>query len=225
MATSDKGEFKFTRICPGRIRLQVDFSSGPHGSGQLKAAAGDHGIRAIMGQERVHVNYHSLLGQALPDLAGFGLQSTLSEAEDQSLLICFFDQQQRSSRELVRKLASQAESLAEQGRRVVLIQATAMDVTALRTWRKKENIPFSCGMVTQDAEKTHLAWGPLVDPDGRAACGPIGRIEPVGNRRAVIRIAVFFPGPCYCQTFGPNVDTFEDLRPSFHSDVHDSPCA
>jgi len=159
MATSDKGEFKFTRICPGQIRIQVDFGSGPHGSGQLKAAAGDHGIRAIMGQERVHVNYCSLLGQALPDLAGFGLPPNLSETENQALLICFFDNQQRPSRELVRKLASQTESFAQQGMHVVLVQATAIDVTALRNWCDSEGISFNCGMVTKDAEKTHLAWG------------------------------------------------------------------
>lgn len=159
LATSDKGEFKFTRICPGQISIQVDFGSGPYGSGRLKAAAGDHGIRAIMGQNTVHVNYASLLGQALPDLTGFGLPPNLSEAENQAVLICFFDQQQRPSRELVRKLASQAESLAQQGMQVVLVQATAIDGTALRTWCDQERIPFDCGMVTTGAEKTHLAWG------------------------------------------------------------------
>ena len=75
------------------------------------------------------------------------------------ILVCFWDMQQRPSRNCIMRLAKQAQQLNQKGITVVAVQASKIDENALNEWVKKNNIPFPVGMVQDDVEKTKFAWG------------------------------------------------------------------
>jgi hypothetical protein len=158
-ATDEKGRFAFTRICKGPIRLQVNFSSSPGGSGNLRAEAGDQDLRAVLGQDIVHLRYKSLKDKPLPELKDLGITLSPGDFGDKMTLVCFFDMQQRPSRHCIIQLAKQGEQLKNKGVTVVAIQASKTDEDTLDEWVKKNNIPFPVGVVQGDEEKTRFAWG------------------------------------------------------------------
>jgi peroxiredoxin len=75
------------------------------------------------------------------------------------ILVCFWDMEQRPSRNCIMQLAKQAEQLKEKGVTIVAIQSTNVDEAALNEWIKKYNIPFAVGMVAGEEEKTRFEWG------------------------------------------------------------------
>ena len=158
-ATDEKGRFAFKRICKGPIRLQVNFSSSPAGSGNLRAEAGDQDLRAVLGQDIVHLRYKSLKDKPLPELKDLGIKLSPDDLGDKMILVCFFDMNQRPSRACITQLAKQAQQLKQQGIVVVAVQASKIDENALNQWVKNYNIPFSVGMVESEAEKTRFTWG------------------------------------------------------------------
>ncbi len=76
-----------------------------------------------------------------------------------TVLLCFFDINQRPSRNCVLQLAKRAEELKRKGITVVAIQATKIDENELNEWMNKNNILFPVGMVEGDEEKVRFAWG------------------------------------------------------------------
>ena len=158
-ATDAQGRFAITRLGPGPIRLQANFSSSPGGSGFLKAQAGDQGLKIVLGQTLVHERHGSLLGAALPDLSEFGIAPSDVEAEGKAILVCCFDMQHRPSRHGLLQLAKRAESLRERGLTVVAVQASAIEVHQIEEWITKNHVPFPVRIVPGDAEKTKLTWG------------------------------------------------------------------
>jgi len=101
----------------------------------------------------------SLVGKALPALGQLNLGLDPAQAEARPILLCFFDVNQRPSRQCIMQLAKQAEQLRQKGVAVVAIQASEMQKDALDDWAKKYKIPFVVGMIEGDAEKTRFAWG------------------------------------------------------------------
>jgi len=158
-ATDENGRFAFTRICKGPVRVQVNFGNSPAGSGHLRAQAGDHGLKAILGQDVVHVPYKSLKDKRLPELSGLGIKPLLDDLDGKKIILCFFDIQQRPSRHCVVQLGKRAKQLAATGVAMAAVQATKVEQEMLDKWIKKNNIAFPVGMVQGDEEKMHLAWG------------------------------------------------------------------
>lgn len=101
----------------------------------------------------------SLLGKPLPSLKSIELQSIPENIKDKVISICFFDMNQRPSRNCIMRLAKQAQQLKQKGVAVVAIQASKVDENALNEWVKKYNIPFPVGIVQGDVEKTRFDWG------------------------------------------------------------------
>jgi hypothetical protein len=101
----------------------------------------------------------SLVGKSMPSLEGFKIDLMQDQTEDRSILVCFFDMNQRPSRNCITQLAKQAEQLTQKGVTVVAIQILKIDQNALSEWIKKYNISFPVGMVQGDAEKTCFNWG------------------------------------------------------------------
>jgi len=83
----------------------------------------------------------------------------LDRAKDKMLLVCFWDMNQRPSRNCIAQLARQAERLKEKGVVIAAVQASKVDRDTLDEWVKKNNIPFSVGVIQSDEEKTRNAWG------------------------------------------------------------------
>ena len=101
----------------------------------------------------------SLVNKTLPDFQGIKVDLAPDQAKDNIMLVCFFDMQQRSSRNCITQLAKQTESLKEKGLAVVAIHVSNIDENTLNEWVKKNNIPFPVGMIQDDEEKTRFNWG------------------------------------------------------------------
>jgi hypothetical protein len=103
--------------------------------------------------------YKNLTGKPLPSfdriMAGFDLEGTT----EKMVLVCFFDINQRPSRNCIMQLAKQAEQLKQKGVAVVTVQASKVDEEALNEWVKRNNISFPFEMVQDDAEKIRCSWG------------------------------------------------------------------
>jgi len=101
----------------------------------------------------------SLLGKLLPDLKDLKVDLSPVETNDKMLLICFFDMEQRPSRNCIIQLAKRAKELKVKDVIVVAIQASKIDEKALNEWITKYNIPFTLGAITADIEKARFIWG------------------------------------------------------------------
>jgi hypothetical protein len=100
-----------------------------------------------------------LVGKTLPLSGESGIPVDPNGIAARSVLVCFFDMQQRPSRNCLLQLAKQAEALREKGVGVVAVQASKMGVDALKDWVSQNAISFPVGTIGGDEEKTRLAWG------------------------------------------------------------------
>ncbi len=100
-----------------------------------------------------------LAGRPLPELEDLKIKLLPVDADDKMLLVCFWDMEQRPSRNCIRELAKRAEELKEKGVAVIAVQASEVDENTLNEWVKNYNIPFPVGMVQGDVEKSHFTWG------------------------------------------------------------------
>lgn len=96
--------------------------------------------------------YPSLVGKPLPDLQAFGIEANRDPAR--SILVCFFDMQQRPSRSYIRQLGARAQDLV-----IVAVQTEDVGEAVLRDWVEQRSIPFPVGRITGDAESIRRQWG------------------------------------------------------------------
>jgi len=101
----------------------------------------------------------SLSGKPLPRLMDFRIDLSPAESGDKMILVCFFDMQQRPSRNCIMQLAKQAQQLRQKGVTVVAVQASKVDENRLTAWTKENNIHFPAGMIADDNEGIHFTWG------------------------------------------------------------------
>jgi len=101
----------------------------------------------------------SLLGKALPDLKGIETDFTPEQYKDKMILVCFWDMNQRPSRNCMNQLAGRSEQFREKGVIFVAIQASKVDENTLDQWVRKYNISLPAGMVWADEKETIFSWG------------------------------------------------------------------
>jgi len=161
--TDAEGKFTLDKICPGKVNVLAWGKGQLNGSVQTEGGARDVKI-VISAEERGESRFvpkqpPSLAGKALPEFKEFGIELSPADVNDRMILLCFWDMNQRPSRNCIMQLAKQAEQLKEKGVTIVAIQSAKIDQTALNEWIKKYNIPFAVGMVTGDEEKIRFEWG------------------------------------------------------------------
>ena len=105
------------------------------------------------------VNAPSLKGKLLPTFNGIKIEFDAGQAKNRAMLVCFFDLNQRPSRNCIIQLAKQAEHLKEKGVTILAVQAQETDENTLREWIKTNNISLPVGMVQGAGEDTRFAWG------------------------------------------------------------------
>jgi hypothetical protein len=101
----------------------------------------------------------SLIGKPLPDLGGMEIDLAPAQAKGKMILVCFFDMQQRPSRNCLRQLNARAQELKAQEVVVLALQALKIDKSALNQWVKTNNIAFAIGIVQGDEERIRFVWG------------------------------------------------------------------
>jgi hypothetical protein len=148
---------KFGSVKP--TDLEVVFPKGTEVNDMVRQ------VRYVAGREEEAVPYGvpkqppSLLGKPLPDVKDLKLEPSSVDMEGKMILMCFWDMQQRPSRNCIMQLAKQAEQLKQNGVTIVAVQASQVDENALNEWVKQNNIPFAVGMIQGDPEETGFAWG------------------------------------------------------------------
>ena len=101
----------------------------------------------------------SLIGKPLPDFSNIKIDFNPGQAKGRMLLVCFWDMNQRPSRNCITRLARLVEQLKQQGVTVVAVQASKVDQNTLDEWVKKNNVPFPVGMIEGDEEEVRFTWG------------------------------------------------------------------
>ena len=101
----------------------------------------------------------SIIGKPLPDINDLKITLSPDDINNKSMLMCFYDMQQRPSRNCMKQLSKKAEELKEKDIIVVAIQATKVDEKVLDKWLKENDLPFPAGMIRADEEKTRIKWG------------------------------------------------------------------
>ena len=100
----------------------------------------------------------SLLGDILPSFDSIDIDKQRGQLKGKALCICFFDMNQRPSRNCVREIAGKAEQLKEKGLAVIGVQASKVNENELNRWIQQSNIRFPIGTIKGDVERTLLAW-------------------------------------------------------------------
>ena len=101
----------------------------------------------------------SLVGGALPGFDGIKIDLSADQIEDKAMLVCFFDMNQRPSRNAIIQLVRQAEELKQKGVTVIAIQVSKITEDTLDKWIKDQSISFPVGTIQGDADETRSAWG------------------------------------------------------------------
>jgi len=108
--------------------------------------------------------YKNLTGKPLPSLESFmkGLEQDYNKGK--MVLVCFWDMQQRPSRNLVRELAQKEEELEDKSLIVFLVHTSDVTADELQKWIEENNIPFTSGRITGEYQKVLLHWGVRAQP-------------------------------------------------------------
>lgn len=100
-----------------------------------------------------------LAGEAIPGFEGIKIDLPAEDSKSRMLLVCFWDMNQRPSRNCIMQLAKQAEQLKEKGLTVITVQVSKIDEKALNEWIKESNISLLVGTIQGDVEEIRFAWG------------------------------------------------------------------
>jgi hypothetical protein len=101
----------------------------------------------------------SLIGENLPGFEGIEINLDTSQIKDKNMLICFFDMQQRPSRNCLMQLSKRAQELKAKDIVVVGIQASEVDDNTLSEWVKSSGVSFPVGIIETNIDEIKLKWG------------------------------------------------------------------
>jgi hypothetical protein len=88
----------------------------------------------------------------------------LEQAKGKPLLICFWDAQQRSSRQCLQSLENEKDALQAKGLVVLAIHAGTQPAEQVRTWLRENGISLPVGTITGDSHDVLLTWGAKGSP-------------------------------------------------------------
>ncbi len=162
--TDTEGKFTLEKVCAGNIRISANKSGTPRLYGSIETEGGAADVRIVISQRSSSTRYQpkrppSLVGRPLPELKDLKIELSPADIKDKMILLCFWDMQQRPSRNCVMQIARQEQQLRQKGVTVVAVQASTIDENTLNQWVKKYKIPFAVGMIAGNEEKTRFAWG------------------------------------------------------------------
>jgi len=161
--TDADGIFTFEGVCAGRILILAGKLGTPLG-GSVDTEVGAANIKIVISEKSSSHRYvpkqpASLVGKSLPELKDLKIELPPADLNNKRVLICFWDMNQRPSRNCIIQLAKQAEQLKNNDLTVVAIQSSKVDEKALNEWMNEHNVLFPVGMVQGDQENVRLSWG------------------------------------------------------------------
>jgi uncharacterized GH25 family protein len=113
----------------------------------------------------------ALTDRPLPGWKGITIDDAFKQKTSGPLLLCFWEFNQRPSRNTVTQLAEFKDRLAERNIEGVLIHAAKLNEAA-KSWLNEKQLPFPIGSIEEDIETVSAFWGVqalpwliLTDPD------------------------------------------------------------
>ena len=164
--TDADGKFTIDEVCTGDLRVFATVQGETLLSGYARTYGGATDVRIVLKevpfpQRRriVPKTPPSLVGRTLPEVKDLDIELSSAQITGKSMLLCFFDLEQRPSRYFVTQLAKQAGQLKNKDLAVAVVQASKVEQSRLDKWIKDNNITFRTGMAREDDTKTRLTWG------------------------------------------------------------------
>jgi len=117
------------------------------------------GVAKFLEQGRQRWSLLVNVGAALPEFDGIKIDLDKEKIRDKKILVCFFDMEQRPSRNCILQISKRAQELKAKDIMIVIIQAASVEKAKLDKWIKENNISFPVGTIEGDSEKTRFAWG------------------------------------------------------------------
>ena len=99
-----------------------------------------------------------LVGENLPGFRGIKIDLAPNASKDKLMLLCFFDINQRPSRNCIQQLSKRTQELKAKDVLIVAVQTSKVEKDALNEWLKGQNISFPVGMVSNDEQAIRFAW-------------------------------------------------------------------
>jgi len=163
--TDAQGKFVVEGMCEGTIQIYAHARDrSPIEYGDTAAEAGTTGVRIVLEKSSSSILHPpkqapSLTGKSLPELNDIEIDFNFDLADERMVLACFFDIQQRPSRNTLLRLTKQAEELKLKGVTTVAVQAVKVDENTLNEWLKENNVPFTIGTIRDNEEQVRFNWG------------------------------------------------------------------
>jgi len=149
----------------GRSRLIINVPTSEErrsksmGDFPFKKLSADKSKAGILRIEHPERKPLLLTGKSLPGFKGIDIDFDAEQARDKMILACFFDMQQRPSRNCLIQLANQADQLREKGIIVISIQIAKVEQAKLDEWIKENKIIFPVGTIKGQEEQIRFDWG------------------------------------------------------------------
>ena len=125
--------------------------------GTTLAHAGNENVKVVL--QRTLQFGESLAGKALPAMKELNVDISKEKATGKKILLCFFDMQQRPSRNCLQRLSEKANELYAGDVVIAAVQISIIDENTLAEWLKDNDMPFPVGMINGDQQQTRFAWG------------------------------------------------------------------
>ncbi len=155
--TGAQGRFRIAGMCKEPLRIEAVSPPPQRQTGATWAHGGNENVRVVLGQRLIFSE--SLIGEPLSKFEGIKIDLAADETKDKMMIVCFFDMNQRPSRNCIAQLAKQKKQLKDKRVTVIAVHASNVDENTLNEWVKKNNIPFPVGMVRDYEEQIRLTWG------------------------------------------------------------------
>ena len=156
---------RFRQTQAGQARLYVYMRYRKH-HGEEKAIvsavdllATDKAHAGVVTVPRPYVEWFSLAGRALPALDQIGHAARRNAVTGKSLLVCFFDLEQRPSRHALLELKETSEALAKRDVIVLAVQTPKVESNVLDGWLKRDSISLPVGQVAGSSGDIRRTWG------------------------------------------------------------------
>ena len=164
--TDAEGKFTIDKVCTGDLRIFATVRGENPPGGYARTYGGATDVRIVVKdipspdrQRIVPKTPPSLVGNPLPSLENMNIRLDADNVQSKTILVCFFNMNQRPSRNCITQLAKQAEHLKEKGVTVITVHVSNVGENTLNGWVKKNNIPFPVGMIQDDEKNTRFNWG------------------------------------------------------------------
>ncbi|MBN1974275.1 MAG: carboxypeptidase regulatory-like domain-containing protein, partial [Sedimentisphaerales bacterium] len=100
-----------------------------------------------------------LEGKVLPKMNDIEISVNNEQLNNGMTLICFWDFEQRPSRNMITQLGKRIQELEKKGISILTINTSDTEQKVMDDWLKEQNINLKVGRITEDAEKTKFNWG------------------------------------------------------------------